>query len=525
MTRYRPTRRELLRAAMITAAAGAVPLGGSAFGQGRPLFLNDPFSLGVASGDPTPDGAVIWTRLAPAPFEPDGGLPPEAIEVGFEVAADEKFRRILRAGKTLARPESAHTVHVELHGLAPGREVFYRFHSGPAMSPVGRFSTAPAFGTALDRMRIAWASCQHYEQGFFTPYQDMVAQDPDLIIHTGDYIYESSWGPQVRRHSVPEPHSLTDYRVVHALYKLDPDLQAAHAAAPWLFIWDDHEVDNDYAGDVSEEPGVSPETFFQRRVAAYRAYFEHLPLRRRSLVEENGRMRIWGQSSFGDLADVFLTDGRQFRTPMACPSPADRGGQIIAASCPELDDPARTYLGMRQERWLGSAFGRGPARWNIMVHPTLFSPFRGATVDGEPGVWSDGWDGYPLARQRLTDLFARRPESNPILLGGDTHCYWASDIKTDYDDESAETVGAEFVTTSITSLRGGYESVSANLPQNPHIKHFDNREHGYGLLDLYKDRAEVDCRVVASPRHRDGAKAHSQAKFVVEAGRPGVASL
>lgn len=518
------SRRHLLRMAMFTAAAAVIsPLTSRARAEQAP-FSSDPFSLGVASGDPTAEGAVIWTRLAPSPLDPDGGMPQVPVEVAFEVAQDDRFRNIIRAGKVLARPESAHTVHVELSGLAPGRPVFYRFLSGAATSPIGRFSTAPAFNSAVERMRIAWASCQHYEQGFFTPYQDMVSQNPDLVIHTGDYIYESSWGPQIRRHSVPEPYTLSDYRLVHALYKLDPDLQAAHAAAPWSFIWDDHEVDNDYAGNVSEQPGVSKEDFFTRRVAAYKAYFEHQPMRRRSVVMPNGMMRIWGQGSFGNMANIFLTDGRQFRSPTACPTPGDRGGNLIAESCAELNDENRTYLGSQQERWLRGSFGRGPAKWNLLVQPTLFSPFKGSTVGQEPGVWSDGWDGYPAARQRLTNLFASRKDSNPIVLGGDTHCYWVSDVKTNYDDENAAPIGAEFVTTSITSLRGGYERIKQGLPLNPHIKHFDSREHGYGLLDLYQDRAEVDLRVVATPRERTGSVARSQAKFVVEAGKPGVQS-
>lgn len=516
------SRRKILRMAMFTAAASLVTPPRLHAAGATPSFLNDPFSLGIAAGDPTADGAVIWTRLAPIPLEPAGGMDPVPVEVAFEVASDPNFSQIVRQGTTVASPDAAHSVHVELRGLAPERPFFYRFHAGSATSPAGRFTTAPAYTAELERLRIAWASCQHYEQGFFTPYQDLVAQDPDLVIHTGDYIYESSWGPQIRRHSVPEPYSLRDYRLVHALYKLDPDLQTAHAAAPWVLIWDDHEVDNDYAGDVSEEADVSTQAFFDRRVAAYKAFFEHQPLRHRSVVMPSGQMRIWGQTSYGKIADIFLTDGRQFRSPAACPSPTDRGGRIVPASCPDLADTSRTYLGPAQERWLRSNFGRGPATWNIVVQPTLLSPYTGDTVDGEAGVWSDGWSGYPAARDRLTGLFAERSGSNPIVLGGDTHCYWVSDVKTDYTDESARPVGAEFVTTSITSLRSGYERIAAHLPENPHIKHFDNREHGYGLLDLYRDRAEIDLRVVESPRYRGGATARSQAKFVVEAGNPGV---
>jgi len=523
MSSSTPTRRQLLRAAMFTAAGASMPVWVRAAAIERnPNFLNDAFSLGVASGDPTPDGAVIWTRLAPLPLAPGGGVDPVPMEVRWEVAEDYKFRKILASGKTLARPESAHAVHIELRGLAPNRPVFYRFHSGAATSPTGRFTTAPAFGSQLDRMRIAWAGCQHYEQGYFTAYQDMVEQQPDLIIHTGDYIYESSWGPQIRRHAVPEALTLEDYRATHALYKLDPDLQAAHAAAPWLYIWDDHEVDNDYAGDISEKPDVDPKDFYQRRVAAYQAYFENQPLRRRSRLTSTGEMRIWGLNSYGNIANIFLTDGRQYRTPAACPTEHDRGGNLVPENCTDLTDKNRTYLGKTQERWLGGVFGRGPARWNLLVQPTLFSPFNGAKVDDEPAVWTDGWSGYPESRQRLTNLFAQRKNANPIVLGGDTHCYWVGDVKQDYGNENQKPVGAEFVTTSTTSLRGGYDAISSLLPQNPHIKHFDNREHGYGLLDLYHDRAEVDLRVIDTPLNRAGSKAHSQAKFIVEAGKPGI---
>jgi len=524
MSQHRYSRRHVMRMAMAVAAGGIARPLLAREGPAPVNFTNDPFSLGIASGDPTPDGAVLWTRLAPSPLDDDGGMPTGPVEVRCEVAMDGNFKRIVKSGRLVTGPESAHAVHVELSGMPPGQDFFYRFHAGEATSPVGRFATSPAYGAGLDHLRLAWASCQHYEQGFFTPYRDMVAQAPDLIIHTGDYIYESSWGPQIRRQAVPEPYTLVDYRRLHAQYKLDPDLQAAHRAAPWLFIWDDHEVDNDYAGDVAEEADVSIEEFFRRRVAAYTAYFEHQPLRRRSAVTPQGTMRIWGESTFGDLASIFLTDGRQFRSPLACPTATDRGGRLIPASCGDLADESRTYLGVRQERWLQSSFGRGPATWNLLVQPTLFSPFRGGTVDDEPVVWSDGWDGYPAARQRLTQVLAQRSDANPIVLGGDTHCYWVSDVKTDYRDEAAPPVGAEFVTTSITSLRGGYEQIAALLPENPHIRHFDNREHGYGLVDLYRDRAEVDLRVVDTPRSRAGSRAHSQAKFVVEAGRPGVSA-
>jgi alkaline phosphatase D len=520
--------RRLVLASAASGAAAALTAGCTVPGAGAaPVFRNDPFSLGVASGEPTSDGFVLWTRLAPNPLDPDGGMAPEPVDVTWELAEDEGFTRIVRTGVERALPDWGHSVHAELYGLPAGREFFFRFQAGGVTSPVGRALTAPAYGAAVDGMKLAWCSCSHYEQGYFHAYRNMAEERPDLIIHTGDYIYESSWGPQVRRHPVPEPYTLADYRMVHALYRLDPDLQAAAAIAPWLVTWDDHEVDNDYAGDVSEEPFVSAEDFRARRLAAYQAYWENMPLRRRSMLERaSGRMRIWGQTVFGDLAEVNMTDGRQFRTPMACPTEADRGGNIIPAACEELTDPARTYLGEGQERWLARSAGGAGAVWSFIVQPTLFSPFTYPNPEtGETMVWSDGWDGYPLARQRLVDALAAKPGANPIILGGDTHCYWVADVKQDFNDPASPTVATEFVTTAVTSRRDGYELIASLMPNQPHIKHFDNREQGYGLIELHRDRAEVALRVAGVVDRRDGYAPRDQKRYVIEAGQPGAVEV
>ena len=516
------SRRSILKVAgagALTALVSACKVGDS---TGQPVFSNDPFSLGVASGDPTPDGFVLWTRLAPNPLEADGGMGDRVVDVAYELAEDESFSRIVRAGVERAVPGWGHAVHAEIHGLPAGRTYFYRFHAGGVVSPLGRAETAPVMGEAVDRFRVAWVSCSHYEQGFFHAYKDLVAQAPNVIVHTGDHIYESSWGDQIRRHVTQEPYTLSDYRRVHALYRMDPDLQAAAAIAPWLVTWDDHEVDNDYAGDIAEEGHVSVETFRARRLAAYQAYWENMPLRRKAMLERaQGEMRIWSASTFGNPAALYMTDGRQYRSPMACPTPEDRGGNIIPSSCEDLADPSRTYLGAQQERWLNSQFGRTDAQWNIVVQPTLFSEFNYENPEGGTVVWSDGWSGFPAARQRMVDMFANREGSNPILLGGDTHCNWVSDVKTDYTDPNSATVASEFVTTSITSGHGYQDVMAARVPAHPHIKHFDGRERGYGLLDLYQDRAEVSLRVVEDVTRRDGDAARNQAKFVIEAGNPG----
>ncbi len=218
-------------------------------------FADDPFTLGVASGYPTPNDVVLWTRLAPSPLAPGGGMPSEVVTVEWEIASDAQFRQHRRARVLeYAVPDWAHSVHVEPGGLEAGRPYWYRFTAGGVRSPVGRTATAPARGATPERLRLAVASCQQYEHGYYTAYQAMVADEPDLILHLGDYIYELSWGERrIRSHDAPECHSLDDYRARYALYKSDPLLRAAHAACPWLLTWDDHEVENDYAADVSEE--------------------------------------------------------------------------------------------------------------------------------------------------------------------------------------------------------------------------------------------------------------------------------
>lgn len=514
------SRRLALKTAFAAAAAGFVqPWRGTAMAQTGPM-PGDPFSLGVASGDPTPDGFVLWTRLAPLPLDPTGGLGDQPVEVLLEVAEDDNFRRVVRSQRLMSRPDRAHAVHAEIYGLPAGREFHYRFRAGGADSPTGRTRTAPEFGAPLDRLRAAWMSCQHYEQGFFTPYRDIVAQNPDVLIHTGDYIYESSWGPQVRRHPGPEPLDLAGYRLHHAAYKLDRDLQAAHAAAPWLFIWDDHEVDNDYAGDVSEEPHVPLDEFRLRRIAAYRAYFEHLPLRGRSIVTAAGQMRTWGSSVWGDLVEFWLTDGRQYRTPDPCPSPEDRGGHLEPQTCPGFMDENQTYFGREQEEWLRRNFGRGTARWDVLVQATLFSRLNQTLPDGTPAAYTDGWDGFPIARRRMTDIIGGR-NPNTIILGGDMHCHWAANVKADYFDPDSAVIASEFVTTSITSHSYAYNAFNSMLPINQHILHMDDRQRGYGLAEFTRDRTEVAQRVVDGVARRDQGAASDQARWVIEAGRPG----
>jgi len=483
-----------------------------------PSLSGNPFALGVASGYPLPTGVVLWTRLAPAPLVPGGGMPRDVVSVDWEVATDDRMSHVVQRGVAAAAPDEAHSLHVEVDGLEPARWYWYRFRAGGEASPVGRTRTAPASGATPDRLRFAFASCQHYEQGYFGAYHHMLSDDLDLIIHLGDYIYESSWGREhVRKHGAPEPHTLEDYRIRHALYRTDPDLQAAHAAYPWIVTWDDHEVSNDYADDRSER--LDPrEWFLARRAAAYRAYYEHMPMRRQ-MVPFGPQMRVYTRVAFGRLAQFCLLDDRQYRSHQPCVPPG-RGGSAVVEDCAERLDPALTMLGDTQERWLEYQMDRSQARWNVIAQETLM-----AQLDRKPGpgqqFWTDGWDGYPVARRRLLEYLGRSKSANPVVIGGDVHSFWVTDLKPDFDDARSPVVATEFCGTSITSQSGrSQEQAELLLADNPHIRFANVVRRGYVRVELTRERLRADLRAmrsVSQPR----AEVETLASFVVEDGRPG----
>jgi alkaline phosphatase D len=483
-----------------------------------PRFTSDPFGLGIASGDPSADSVVLWTRLCPDPFDPDG-LGDAAYEVTWELAADEGFRRILRTGRRLATPERAHAVHVELSGLQADREYWYRFSVGGALSPVGRTSTLPMIGAPRDRLKLAWASCQHYEQGLFTAYRDLIAWDPRFVLHVGDYIYEVSYGPQLRRHPVGDPWTLADYRLQHAVYKLDPDLQAAHRHCAWAFIWDDHEVSNDYAGLDPSNPAHKA-GFAARRAAAYQAYLEHMPISRRAVAGANG-VRLYQRLAYGDLVDLMMLDTRQYRSPRACVDAARFTSRGV--SCPELTAAGRTVLGGEQETWLARALVQDPAEWTLLVQTTLFSRLQQSGPNGEQLGFQDDWDGYPAARQALLDRVVQSKVKNPVFLGGDVHSYWACDVKANFGRPDSPVIASEFVGTSVTSKSYGYDTYRRMIDtgDNGHVRFYDDRRRGYGRLDIRRDRCDVEFRAVDSTWTQTPQFSTLQA-FTVAAGKPGV---
>jgi alkaline phosphatase D len=429
------------------------------------------------------------------------------------------MKDVVASGTAYATPEWAHCVHVEADGLEPGRWYWYRFTAGDVASPVGRTRTAPAANAALERMRFAFASCQHYEQGWFGAYRHIVAGDPDLIVHLGDYIYESSWGrDHVRKHNGPEPQTLDDYRIRHALYRSDADLQAAHAACPWLMTWDDHEVENDYANDRSENLD-SPEWFLARRAAAYKAYYEHMPLRR-AMVPHGPHARIYTRVTFGDLVNFFVLDGRQYRSPQACQRFGRGGSSVVdAEQCRELHAPERVMLGPAQAAWLRAGLATSRAKWNVIAQQTRMAQF-----DVQPGpgrrAWTDGWDGYPASRRRLLDFIEARKIANPVVIGGDVHTFNVNDLKRDFDDPASPTVASEFVGTSITSQSGPQDQLDKLLPDNPHVKLADSRYRGYVRIALAGARFTADLRAMETVQKRDAA-CNTLATFVVEDGKPG----
>ncbi|AHE53379.1 alkaline phosphatase D family protein [Sphingomonas sanxanigenens] len=498
------SRRNVLAGAAALAASRFAAAGQVVAAPPRPRLTEDPFALGVASGEPARDGFVIWTRIA--------GLQQDAI-VAWEVAADERFRRIVRTGRAAAPVARGGAVHVRVRGLAPGRRWFYRFHLAGAVSRIGRVST---IADRPDRLRLALTSCQHWEQGWFTGYRDMIAADVAAVLQMGDYIYEKSFGAgtDVRSFGAPDPVTLEDYRARHALYRSDRDLADAHAALPFIVAFDDHEVENDYAGvhgAITADSGA----FMKRRAAAYQAYFEHMPLDPAALAADGG-IQLYRRFRWGDLASVHVLDTRQHRSAHACATAEERGGRVLG-NCAALDDPARTMLGHAQEAWLDDGFRREQARWTLIAQQTLFAPL--ALPQGPGARYSDIWDGYGAARGRLLDALARPSVENALMLGGDVHSFWLNDVAR---IPGGTPVATEIVTSCLASRNGPEALFAPAKALNPHVRLLDNHHAGYVLLDVTLSRTEIDLRAVESLADPDSAT-RSLARRTVAAGKAGVA--
>ncbi|GAB5558782.1 MAG: alkaline phosphatase PhoD [Synoicihabitans sp.] len=478
----------------------------------RPKFSAYPFTLGVASGDPLADGVVLWTRLAPQPLEPGGGMGDQNIAVAWQIAEDEGMSRIVQSGEATAQADWSHTVHVEVDGLRADRWYWYQFKAGGEISPVGRTRTTPTIGSLPDRMRFAMASCQHYEAGLYTAYDHMAREDLDLVVHLGDYIYEGAAKPdRLRKHVGRECMEIDDYRIRYALYKSDPHLQAAHAAAPWIVTWDDHEVANNYANAYLKN-GTPPDEFLRRRAAGYQAYFEHMPLRRRSLPR-GPDMLLHRRVSYGRLAQFHVLDTRQYRTPQQL-------GDGNKPPTPVLLDPNGTLLGDRQRKWLFDGLDQSSADWNVLTQQVMM-----ARVDRSPGPKvthsMDQWPGYEFERRRVLKHFHDHRIKNPVVLTGDIHKHWANELIVDFDQLDSKIVGTEFVGTSISSSGNGAEQPNGHdqiLAENPFVKLF-NGERGYVSHELTAKTWRADYRTIPFVTRPD-APLTTRASFVVESGRP-----
>ncbi|MFI0352966.1 alkaline phosphatase D family protein [Actinomadura sp. 9N407] len=507
--------------AMVVGTGAWGASGARAFAESRDLFR-----LGVASGDPLPDGVVLWTRLAPDPFAPDGkaGMPHRPVKVEYEVARDERFRHVVRSGAAVATPELGHSVHPEIQGLQPGREYFYRFRAGGQVSPTGRTRTLPPRTSNPRSLSFAFASCQAWQDGYFTAFDHIADEDIEMVVHLGDYIYEyeitnsNRRGVQVPAQFGTEAFDLARYRLQYSLYKSEAPLQKAHARFPWIVTLDDHEVVNDWAGDtviLGRHPNPSPEAFAARKTAAFQAFYENLPLRR-AQMPDGPDIRLHRRLSYGKLATLTMIDTKSYRDTQAC------GVLGPVAGCDERLDPDRTLLGDRQRDWLLDGFSRSGSRWHILGNQ---APMAEGDWSLEPGkqLWMDPWDGYAADRAAVLGAAHDRGVRNLVAITGDRHQNYACDLKRDFNDPDSPTVASEFVGTSVSSSGDGADMTNEGktlLAANPHMKFF-NAQRGYVRVNVDRERWQSDFRVLPYVQ-KPGAPVTTRASYVVEDRRPGV---
>jgi alkaline phosphatase D len=482
-------------------------------------WRSNPFGLGVASGRPRPDSVVLWTRLLIID-EDRAAAGPDALRVQVTVYADAALKRCVQKTDVVTDASRGHSVHVHLQNLQPATDYWYRFSQGDALSAVGHTRTAPAANAEVQQLRMALASCQHYEHGHYIAHQEIAQQSLDFVLFVGDYIYEST-NPQfmVRQHNGGEPKTLAQYRERYAQYKRDPHLQAAHAAHPWVLMWDDHEVVNDYAND-QDRNYTDPQQFLLRRAAAYQAYFEHQPV----LIgpdpqsPQQASMRLYEQFNWGKLADIWTLDCRQYRSPQACRDPVRGGGRMVT-QCDELDDPKRSMLGVEQERWLDQGLATSKRTWRLLAQATLIAPTSIPAPVGR-ATYNDAWDGYGPARQRLLQSVVDHKLNNVVTLGGDVHMNVASNLRLVPNDAQSPIVASEFVTTSITSRGMGDNVLGVIKANNADLLHARADERGYSLITVTPSHVRCDFRSTAFPAGKE-AGLKTQASYVVRSGKAG----
>ena len=513
---YGVDRRSFLRYLSAVSAIPSIALRSEASAIGYTQFKTNPFTLGVASGDPSSDGVVLWTRLAPDPLN-GGGMPNVSVLVRWEVAGQEDFSDVVRSGVAVASVQLGHSVHVEVDGLESDRWYFYRFHVGDETSAVGRTRTAPNANAMPKRTRFAFTSCQHYEHGYFNGYPHMQQEDLDLIIHLGDYIYEDAGRDgRLRKHIGNELNSLVDYRNRHSQYRLEQSLQEAHRHVPWLVTWDDHEFDNNYANLVSEEDGVSPEEFLIRRMNAYQAYYEFMPLRR-SAFPQGPHMKLYRACRFGRLVKFYVLDTRQYRTDQP-------NGDGLKPMEGKVFDQRATILGDRQESWLMGSLLDSTSVWNALAQQVMMAPVNRGNGDQDK-YKMDQWPGYDVSRRRLLNFFHSRTGLNPVILTGDIHVNWVNDLRLDFTDSTSPVVAAELVGTSMSSGGNGgniipeFERAAAN---NEFVRWYDSNR-GYVSCEVTPQTWTARFRATPFVDQPD-SPVFTAGTFVIEAGRAGVHS-
>lgn len=503
------SRRGLLRGAAGLAGLAALQPVFAARVLAQAALPREAFRLGVAAGDPWSNGFVIWTRLAPAQ-----GMPPQPMELAWQVAEDPGFTRLAASGVVLARPESAHAVHVEVAGLLPGRPYHYRFLAGGQASPTGRARTAPD-ATATTPVRFATAGCQHYEQGLFTAWRHLAEEpDLDLVFHYGDFIYEYAGRPvgavsagrsSVRSHLGGETRTLEDYRARYAQYRMDPDLAAAAAAHAFAMTFDDHEVANNWTGPVDGR-GETGLDFDLRKAAAFQAWYEHMPVRRAALPS-GPHITAHRRLAYGRTMALHLLDTRGMRDDQPC-------SDGTRPPCEAVYSETAQVLGAAQEAWLLNAATGNGAVWQVLAQQVpMFS-----RVFAHGAISLDKWDGYPAARARLLQGLSERGVSDAVVLSGDVHSAYAATVAT---TPGGPALAAEFTASSISSEGDGSEQrrgTAALLAANPHIA-FHNNRRGYCVHEVTGRRFTTQFRAVAFVS-QPGAAREDRGRFVVEAGDP-----
>ena len=469
---------------------------------------------------------VIWTRLAPDPLSDGGGMPADDVPVTWEVADAAAFRTIVADGVAVATAEKAHSVHIDVTGLEPGTTYWYRFRVGEHQTVNARTRTAPAGDAEVDRLRFAVASCMAWKSGWFTPYAHLAQEDLDAVFFVGDYIYELESGFS-RQHGLDIPFSLDDYRAYYALAKGEEELQLAHAAHPWIVIWDDHEVEDNYAGwepgGIGALTGGDRESFRARRIAAYQAWWEHMPVRTRPPVE--GTLTVYRDFAFGDLAHVSVVDDRQYRSPIVqgegdgnLPRPFGGGPQLEGTF-----DESRTMLGAEQEAWLEDSL-RHDRTWTLLMQQTIMAEVDRAPDDPAKGFSMDAWDGYVAPRERLLGFVHDEGIDNFVVVGGDIHTSAVADLHMSYREPDSPIVATEFVAPSVTSLELLLPEFVEGSRSNPHIHLYDTERRGYLLIDLSPDELVARFRLVETTQEPTSPIA-TASSWRVHAGRPGAIEM